>query len=285
MEKSKKRSVPRRSSAKINLFLDVLSKRPDGYHNIRTIFSEIELYDHLNFTLTKNRGIRILSGTEFVSLKKNLIYKVAIFIQEKYNVNNGVVIKLEKNIPVSGGLGGGSSNAAHTILALNDLWELNLTEADQHKIAREFGSDINFFLKGGTALGEGRGEKIREIQDIDIDNIFLVNPGFGISSQEAYQAVVIPEKENENWKFLLETGKMEYCYNALESGICRLFPDIQATLDFMRENGAVKAMLSGSGATMIGFCPNREIAEKFSEYFSKKKYWNCITKTIKRSSR
>ena len=226
-----------------------------------------------------------MTDTDFVSVKENLIYKVAIFINNNYNVKDGVVIELEKNIPISGGLGGGSSNAAQTIIALNELWDLNLSVVEQHEIAREFGSDINFFLTGGTALGEGRGEQINQIQDIDIDNIFLVNPGFGISSKEAYQEVSIPEKEQEDWRLLQDTGNVEYCHNTLESGICRLYPEIQTTINYMQNNGAVKAMLSGSGATMIGFCPNRNIAEKFSRHFSKKKYWNCITKTIKRSSR
>jgi 4-diphosphocytidyl-2-C-methyl-D-erythritol kinase len=235
--------------------------------------------------LTKNKGVQILTDTDFVSLKRNLIYKVAIFIQEKYNVNKGVVVELEKNIPISGGLGGGSSNAAQTIIALDKLWDLNLTEKDKHEIAQKFGSDINFFLIGGTALGEERGELIKEVRDIDIDNIFLVNPGFGVSSREAYQAMEIRENENLNWKLLLESGNVKFCHNALEPGISSVYPEIQATIDFMRRNGATKAMLSGSGATMIGFCPNRKIADEFSEYFNKKKYWNCITKTIKRSSR
>ena len=108
------------SSAKINLFLDVLSKRSDGYHQIRTIFSEIELSDTINFALTKKGTIKLLSNKDFVSAKKNLIYKVAIFIKKKYSVKFGVEIELQKNIPISAGMGGGSSNAASTIIALSE---------------------------------------------------------------------------------------------------------------------------------------------------------------------
>lgn len=226
-----------------------------------------------------------MSAEDFVSLKENLIYKVAFFIRDKYQVKSGVNIRLSKNIPIAGGLGGGSSNAAQTIIALNELWNLKLTKMEQHDLARQFGSDINFFLEGGTALGEGRGEIISPTQTIELDNIFLVNPGFGISSREAYEAVNISGRENDDWKLLLETGKVEYCCNALESGVCRRYPEIQHILDYLREHGAAKAILSGSGATVVGFCPDRDIAENFAEYFRRKKYWNCITKTIKRRTK
>jgi len=255
MEKKKTISVLRNSSAKINLFLDVISVRLDGYHEIRTIFSEIDLYDVLNFTLTKNSAIKILANIDFVSLEKNLIYKVAIFIQKKYNVLNGAKIDLQKNIPIAAGLGGGSSNAAQTILALNEIWKLNLSTIEMNSIAARFGSDINFFLSGGTA-----------------------------SSKEAYEAVNVV-KPNSNWKEFLRNKDVNFCFNKLEEGIIRLYPKIGKTLNFMQENGAMKAMLSGSGATMIGFCPDRATAENLSEYFTRKKYWNCITKTIKRSTK
>ena len=262
----------------------MISVRLDGYHEIRTIFSEIDLYDVLNFTLTKNSAIKILANIDFVSLEKNLIYKVAIFIQKKYNVLNGAKIDLQKNIPIAAGLGGGSSNAAQTILALNEIWKLNLSTIEMNSIAARFGSDINFFLSGGTAIGEGRGEEIKRLDDLEIENILLVNPGFEISSKEAYEAVNVV-KPNSNWKEFLRNKDVNFCFNKLEEGIIRLYPKIGKTLNFMQENGAMKAMLSGSGATMIGFCPDRATAENLSEYFTRKKYWNCITKTIKRSTK
>lgn len=221
---------------------------------------------------------------DFVSVDKNLIYKVAVFIKEKFKVKEGAEVELEKNIPISAGLGGGSSNAATTIIALNKIWNLYLSQDQMHEIAAEFGSDINFFLHGGTAIGENRGEKIVPVDDIEIDNIFLVNPGFGISSREAYQNVAISTPIS-NWNKILETGDVKFCFNKLESGISKFYPEITNIIKYLNENGAAQAILSGSGATVIGFCPNREIAEKFSEYFSKKKYWNCITKTIKRRTK
>ena len=225
-----------------------------------------------------------MTNTDFVSVEKNLIYKVAIFIQKKYNVQYGAKIELQKNIPIAAGLGGGSSNAAHTILALNELWNLNLSELEMNFIAAEFGSDINFFLLGETALGEVRGERITKLDNFEIENIFLVNPGFKISSKEAYEAVEL-SKPNHQWTKLLQEKNLKYCFNKLESGIRKLYPEIQNIMNFIYENGAVKTMLSGSGATIIGFCPDRATADKLSEYYTRKKYWNCITKTIKRSTK
>ena len=280
----KKKNLRINSSAKINLFLDVLSKRSDGYHQIRTIFSEIGLADIINFALTKKGTVKILSDIDFVSTKENLIYKVAVFIKEKYNVKFGVKIELQKNILVSAGMGGGSSNAASTIIALSELWDLKLTKKEMHKIAENFGSDINFFLEGGCALGENRGEKIFHLKQIQLDNIFLVNPGFKISSKEAYDAVLLDGYENDNWAKLIKDENIQWCYNKLQDGVCNKYPEIREIIDHLLENGAEQAMLSGSGATIIGFCPDRATAEKFSIYYSKIGYWNYITKT-KRSTK
>lgn len=280
----KKKNLRISSSAKINLFLDVLSKRSDGYHQIRTIFSEIELADIINFALTKKGTVKILSDIDFVSAKENLIYKVAVFIKDKYNVKFGVKIELQKNIPISAGMGGGSSNAASTIVALSKLWNLKLSKDEMHKIAENFGSDINFFLEGCCALGENRGEKIFHLKHIELDNIFLVNPGFKISSKEAYEAVSINGHENDNWIKLIEDKNIQWCFNKLQNGVCKKYPEILKIINYLLENGAEQAMLSGSGATIIGFCSDRETAEKFSIYYSDMGYWNYITKT-KRSTK
>ena len=269
------------SYAKINLFIDVLAKLDSGYHQIRTIFSEIDLCDKLNFVLTKKGSIKILTNKDFVSVENNLIYKVAIFIKQKYNVQCGAEIELEKNIPISAGLGGGSSNAAHTILALSQLWDLNLSKTEMHQIAEIFGSDINFFLEGGTALGENRGEIISLQNDLEIENIFLINPGFEISSKEAYQLVNI-STENQNWSKILTKKDMRFCFNKLEEEISRKYPVIKNIIDDLKDNGASNAILSGSGATIIGFCPDFQTAQKFETYYSKKGFWNIITKTKRR---
>ncbi len=235
--------------------------------------------------MTENNSIKILASKNFIKSEDNLVYKIAFFIKKKYNVNNGVNIKLEKNIPIAAGLGGGSSNAAQTISALSKLWDLNLSENEMNEIASKFGSDINFFLVGGCALGEGRGEQITPLNDIEINNILLINPGFAISSKEVYEATatMISNKENSNWKKLLNTGNIAFCYNKLEETVCERFSEIQNIIKYLQENGVQKAMLSGSGATVIGFCPNHYTAKKIANYYSKKGYWNLITKTKRRT--
>jgi len=267
------------SYAKINLFLDVLGKREDGYHEIRTVFSEIGLYDTLNFTLTKKEEVKILTNKDFVKADENLIYKIAVFLKKRYNVENGVTVELGKNIPIAAGLGGGSSNAATTIEALSNLWKLNISPKEKHEIASLFGSDINFFLEGGCALGEGRGEDISPLEDIEINHVFLVNPGFGIPSWEAYKAVKPSETANDNWQNLLETQDIKFCFNKLEEGVRQLYPEIDQIINYLEDNGAKKAMLSGSGATIIAFCSDQETTEKFCSFYSGKGYWNFSTKT------
>ena len=273
-----------KSYAKINLFLDVLRKREDGFHDIRSIFSEIELFDKINFILTKKDDVSILTNKDFVSVKNNLIYRVAIIIKNKYNVSSGVKVELEKNIPIAAGLGGGSSNAAATIIALSQLWELNLSKKEMHAIASELGSDINFFLEGECQMGVGRGEQVSPLPGINLDHIFLVNPGFAISSKEAYQAVTPNNEPHKGWQNLLYSSNSRYCFNALEKEICHLYPQIKEIIDYLKNNGADKAILSGSGATVIAFCPDANTARKFADFFSAKNYWSYITKT-KRSTR
>jgi len=267
------------SYAKINLFLDVLGKREDGYHEIRTVFSEIGLYDTLNFTLTKKEEVRILTNKDFVKADENLIYKIAIFLKKRYNVDFGVTVELGKNIPIAAGLGGGSSNAAATIDALSTLWNLNLSDPEKHEVASQFGSDINFFLEGGCAIGEGRGELIKPLEDMEINHVFLVNPGFGIPSSEAYKAVIPSNVNNSNWQKLLQTQDINFCFNKLEEGIRQLYPEIDQIINYLEKNGASKAILSGSGATIIAFCSDQETTEKFCSFYSGKGYWNFSTKT------
>ena len=272
------RVIERKSYAKINLFLEILGKREDGYNEIQTIFSLVEVYDRLNFILTKNSSVRILADTDCLKEEDNLVYKIAVFIKNKYSVRSGVKVELEKNIPISAGLGGGSSNAASTIVALNILWDLGISDKEMHEIGSIWGSDINFFLNGPTALGQGRGEQIESLPYLAFDDLLLVNPGFGISSSEAYSLVKLSETK-QNFQDFLTCQKPEFCFNRLEPGIREKYAEIDRIIRQLESKGVNKAILSGSGATIIGFCPDHETAEQLSQYYSKKGYWNTITKT------
>jgi len=271
------------SYAKINLFLDVLEKMEDGYHRINTLFSEITLHDTIKFQLTRYPEIKLL--TEHISLRRqdNLVYQVAVFIQAKYSVPSGARIVLQKNIPIAAGLGGGSSNAATTIIGLDRLWKLGLSQDEQHQIARRFGSDIAFFLHGYQAIGTHRGEVIEPLTDTDfeIDNILLVNPNFHILSSEAYELVKI-SSPNSNLKPLLLSQNPELCYNKLEEGILNKYPILKQIQQLLIENGARKAILSGSGATMVGFFRDIDSCTQAQNKLAKYGFWTHITSTRRR---
>lgn len=277
----RKSDISLKSYAKINLSLQVLGKLEDNYHQIRTVFSEIDLFDVLSFTLTKNSEIKVLSNIVSLKQEDNLIYKIAVFIKDNYRVKNGVIIDLKKNIPIAAGLGGGSSNAAMTILALSDIFDLNLPDSELHLIAEKFGSDLNFFLAGGTALGFDRGQKIQKLDFKKIDNILLINSGFGVSSREAYQNVI---ETGNDWNNFQNTLDIQFAFNDLEKGVVKLYPEIGEIIDDCKKIGAVNSILSGSGATVIGFFNDEITIKKANEFFKRKGYWVKITKTIRRTS-
>ncbi|MDD3606727.1 MAG: 4-(cytidine 5'-diphospho)-2-C-methyl-D-erythritol kinase, partial [Candidatus Cloacimonas acidaminovorans] len=204
------------SYAKINLFLELIGKLPNNYHQVNTILCSIDLFDLLNYELIDSPEIILTCNIPSLTSTSNLIYRVASYVKERFNVSSGIKIHLEKHIPISAGLGGGSSNAANCILALNEMWQLNLSKPQMHKIASQFGSDVNFFLEGGTAKGENRGEVITKLPSIFLNNILLVNPGIEISSAEAYKLAYLPKKQEQR-KFD-PSNLIGSCFNRLESG-------------------------------------------------------------------
>jgi len=267
------------SYAKINLILNVESLLDSGYNKIRTLFSEIDLSDNLKYSLTKSKEIEVWSNIKELCGEKNLIYTVATYLKNKYSVNSGVKIELEKHIPLAAGLGGGSSNAANAIKSLNQLWSLNLTSEEMHEIAARFGSDLNFFLEGGTACGSNRGEIIESIEPIKIDKILLVKPSLGISSSEAYKLINI-RKTNSNFDKFIETKDLKLLFNDLQTGIINRYPQIGVILNQLRDTGAELAQMSGSGSTCFGIYTSAELLKQSYDYFTTQGYWTRITKTI-----
>jgi len=266
------------SCAKINLSLEVLGKLPNGYTRIETLFASIDLKDRLRFTLTKSQGIKLWSNLSQLNTKDNLIYKVAHYLQSRFAPDKGIEVELNKDIPIAAGLGGGSSNAAITILILNKLWSLHLSEEELHDIAAGFGSDVNFFLLGGTALGEDRGQQITPVDDILLDNLLLVNPHVAISSFEAYR-LVDHEASEPSFSYLDAIRKGVY-FNRLQQGIAKKYPVIGDILDKMREHGATAALMSGSGSTCFGVFDNQAALEACRNEFDDSGFWTTATRTI-----
>ncbi|MBP7194209.1 MAG: 4-(cytidine 5'-diphospho)-2-C-methyl-D-erythritol kinase [Candidatus Cloacimonetes bacterium] len=270
--------MPAASYAKINLSLEVLGKLPDGYHRVETLFASVDLYDTLKYTLTKNPGIKLWSDVSELSTPDNLIYQVAEHLRQAFRPGVGARIELFKRIPIAAGLGGGSSNAAITILALNRLWELRLSEEKLDEVAARFGSDINFFLQGGCCLGEERGQRITPMDDVLIDNILLVNPGLRISSAEAYKLVDLSSvSQRGSYQDFFRSG---VCFNRLEPGIRSRYPLIDEIIRKMTEAGARTAVMSGSGSTCFGIFDSNSALQTCRQAFEAKGFWTHKTRTI-----
>lgn len=286
MPRRKKGKTARDSHAKLNLFLDILKKRDDCFHEIETIIAPITLSDNLIYKLTDRSGVKVYCTSDSLEESDNIIYKIACFLKETYDVQNGVEIKLKKNIPLAAGLGGGSSNAAETIHALNTLWKLHLSDSEMHAIVAKFGSDINFFLSRKIALLRGRGEIIeRTFPSITIDNILLVNPMIEISSRNAYSWVQQHPPQNINKEKLIQgilekdVKKIsENLYNGLEQGVFSHYPVIEEIKFQMAELGALGSLMSGSGSTVFGIFPTKEKMLEAEKFFKKYNYWLFQTK-------
>lgn len=266
------------SFAKINLSLEVLGKLPDGYTRIQTLFASIDLKDELRFALTKSQGIKLWSNLPQLNEQDNLIYKVAHHLQSRFKPDKGIEIELKKLIPIAAGLGGGSSNAAITLLILNLLWSLNLSKKELHQIAAAFGSDVNFFLLGGTVLGEERGQQIHPVDDILLDNLLLVNPHLAISSFEAYKLVDHQALEPSfSYQDAIQNGVY---FNRLERGVAQRYPVISEILGKMRKHGAHTALMSGSGSTCFGIFNDKAALKACRDEFDDMGFWTKATRTI-----
>ncbi len=263
--------------AKINLYLDTLCKGAK-FTKIRTIFAQIDLYDTLS--AQTNRSGKINFGCSHANLQSsdNLVVKVAQYLKSRYKVDKGADIYLHKQIPVAAGLGGGSSDAATTLLMLDKEWDLGLSTRQLDEAAALFGSDINFFLRGGVCLGQDRGQEVSKLALEGIDNILLVNPQVAISSKEAYHNVKSYGKTKGFEKFIA-SADVNYCYNGLQAGVEELYPIVGECLQGLLAQGAQNAILSGSGATVIGFFKDPTSLTKAENYFKDKKFWTLITKT------
>jgi 4-diphosphocytidyl-2-C-methyl-D-erythritol kinase len=265
------------SYAKINLGLEILSKRSDGYHLINSIFLPISLYDTLTFHTSSTFQIQVYPSTIRIPLQENLIYKSIKLIENKYKINiNLVQISLAKNIPIGSGLGGGSSNAATTLVALNEIYSLNLSKAELKELANQIGADVPFFIEPKPSLVSGIGDVIEPI-DFRFDfPLVLIYPNFPISTKFAYSLIQLEsEKEPTNFKDVLKqiSHPKEFAdvfRNDFEPPLFEIFPELAEIKSKLLELGAFYASLSGSGSTIYGiFTPSADlesVCREFSKY-------------------
>ena len=272
--------------AKINLMLDVIKKRDDGFHDVKMIMQTLELCDVITAEKTES-GI-YLSGSD-LSLdygESNLAYKAAVLFFKISDINGGAKIHIEKNIPICAGMAGGSSDAAAVLIALNELYAYPLAEDVLIKESALLGSDVPYCIMKGTALAEGRGEILTKIADFYADNILIVKPDIGISTPWAYKSLKLNEinhpdvdkaiiyiEENDN--------KNLYCAfeNVFETVVFNEHPEVKNIKDKMYELNADAALMSGSGPTVFAIFENEFFAKNAYDYFKKKYNDVFLTKT------
>lgn len=265
-------SIKLKSRAKVNLSIDVLGKRQDGYHLVEMIMQTIDLYDLIEINEKDNDQITIKSTSDEIPLDcNNLVYKAANLIKKTFNINKGVEIHIKKNIPVAAGMAGGSSNAAAALVGLNKLWNLNLSNQQLEKIGLKLGADVPFCINGGAVLALGIGEELTPIKGLTKDVCILVcKPDLFVSTKEVYECIDSKDIDKRpNNKFLIECLKnedtrqlAENMFNVLEGVTMDKHPVIQQIKDIMTNNRALGAMMSGSGPTVFGLYENREDAVK-----------------------
>ena len=273
------------SYGKINLALDVLYKREDNYHEISSIMQQISLKDILKYRDNKDGIIMESSDKELPLDSTNLVYRAWEKMKMITGINRGIIIDIEKNIPLAAGLAGGSSNAATTLKALNTLWEAGLSDQELMEIGESLGADVPFCIMGGTARAEGIGEKLTSLNPFKGKYILLGNPGIGISTEYAYSRLALNKKRIDIDGLVLCMQEEDLACvgkkieNIMEDPISKEHPIIQEIKRIMLENGALGALMSGSGPTVFGLFDDKDKMIFAHRKLSKtiKKVYNCTT--------
>lgn len=253
-----------KAPAKINLTLDVLSKRSDGYHEVEMVMTTVDLADRVGLEPRKDNEISIRSTNNFVpDDQRNLAYQAAKLIKDTYGINEGVSITIDKQIPIAAGLAGGSSDAAATLKGLNELWNLQLTLDEIADLGAQIGSDVPYCVYGGTAIARGRGEKIEQIGTPANCWVVLAKPTIGVSTAAVYGGLNLERVTHPNTENMLaaiaESSYEKMCSNlgnVLESVTMELHPEVLSIKEQMSRFGADAVLMSGSGPTVFGLVSN-----------------------------
>ena len=269
-----KKSVRLPAFAKVNLCLHVMGKRPDNYHELRTIFQSISLHDTIELSLTREQGIRLESSDAALpSGSENLVYRAIDALAGEIGFRGGVRAQLEKNIPVARGLGGGSSDAAAALIGVLRLTKAKVPLARLMEIAAGLGADVPFFLFGGRALAVNRGDEIYPLPDAPQRTVLVVSPrDIGVSTKDAYQWVSAEltrlAKPNRIWEFCaLCWSRQGSVANDFESPVFSRHPRLKAIKDELLERGAADAALAGSGSAVFGVFRNPAQARRAARAF------------------
>lgn len=297
------------SPAKVNLFLNILERRADGFHNLETLMTPLALTDTLTFEERATGFTVECDAPDVPTDDRNLVVKAAKKFAETFRVGKGAHIRIQKQIPAGGGMGGGSGNAAVTLRALNQLWQLNAPTENLHDIAAQIGSDVPFFLYDSPAFCRGRGEIVTPLKlGVEL-GVLLVNPGFGIPTKWAYEALAKERRMSQGIEkveaadpaalprsnasplddFLAALRQQDSTeiqrglFNSLESPCLKKYPLLALLKDALLRHGALGAMMSGSGSTVFGLTRNKSDAAVLmkkmrAEYGSA--VWMTATNTV-----
>ncbi len=254
------------SFAKINLDLRVIGKRSDGYHELFTVFQTVSLCDDISFELSKSSELTC-SDHKIPTDERNLIVRAANILRERFAVSGGAAIHLEKRIPAPGGLGGGSSNGAVALIGLTRLWGIDISFEEMLEIAVKLGSDVPFFLYGGTAMGFGRGTEIEPIRDISEEYLLIVTPDVQVSTANAFKELNAANLTSEDSESILINCRFNAksldlrrtaLKNDFEPTVFPAQPQIALVKETLLDLGAVNALMSGSGGSVFAVFDKEE---------------------------
>lgn len=279
-------AVTRQSPCKVNLLLNILAKREDGYHELETLMHPVRLFDELEFSETAGGIVIDCNHPDLPTDQSNLIYRAAESFLIRAKIDSGVFIRHEKKLPIAAGLAGGSANAACTLRGLNELFGEPLDRTALDEIAAAHGSDINFFLQDGPAIATGRGESVETLESFPAladAGLVLINPGFGISTPWAFKHLAgHPDAiTGDPGRARALAGSLsgevfgnsaDLFFNSLEAPVLPKYPVLAEYQDFFRENNALVAMMSGSGATTFALFESPAAAEEVAEK-ARRRYW------------
>ena len=272
--------------AKINLFLDVIRKREDGYHDLGTVFQTVDVGDTVEATLREDGEIRLTyNEPQNYPLESDLVFKAAKALKEFAKCNLGADIHLTKVMPLGAGLGGGSADAAATLRLLNKLWNLNLPFETLESIGARLGADVPFLVRGGTAFAEGIGERLTFVEPLDLPEgaaLLIATPLDAVPTKDAYAGV--PKSGPDRWeqyKAAWAAHSPASYFNAFEVSVFPTHPLVAEMKQKFVELGADVALMSGSGASVFGIFKTKELAEKaaaalkpISRYQTVTKFWH-----------
>lgn len=257
--------------AKINLGLDVIRRREDGYHEVKMIMQTINLYDQIEIKKTREAGIKVKTNLFYLPCNENnLVYKAAKLLMDEFGIRDGVEIDLKKRIPVAAGMAGGSSDAATVLFGINKIFGLKLSLKDLMERGVRIGADVPYCLMRGTALAEGIGEKLTALKPMPKCHVLIAKPGISVSTKFVYENLHLEDvKSHPDIDCIIECiesgdlkGAAGSMGNVLEEVTIPAYPVIQDIKDAMNRNGALGAMMSGSGPTVFGLFDDIKLAKK-----------------------